>query len=69
MLSRAARSNAKAFNAPILAPEHPNAEVEEMVKDAGGKPVQYGVAQGVSNEWCLGSWTFPDAAGARASVP
>ncbi|KAF2212782.1 hypothetical protein CERZMDRAFT_106043 [Cercospora zeae-maydis SCOH1-5] len=33
---------AKAFNAPLLAHEHPNAEVAELVKGAGTKPVRYG---------------------------
>lgn len=33
---------AKAFNAPLLAQEHPNAEVGELVKGAGMKPVRYG---------------------------
>lgn len=33
---------AKAFNAPLLAQEHPNAEVSELVKGAGVKPVRYG---------------------------
>ncbi|KAF7189152.1 hypothetical protein HII31_09574 [Pseudocercospora fuligena] len=33
---------AKAFNAPLLAQEHPNAEVQELVKGAGMKPVRYG---------------------------
>ncbi|GIZ49525.1 hypothetical protein CKM354_001255500 [Cercospora kikuchii] len=33
---------AKAFNAPLLAHEHPNAEVQELVKGAGAKPVRYG---------------------------
>ncbi|KAF2163554.1 hypothetical protein M409DRAFT_68463 [Zasmidium cellare ATCC 36951] len=33
---------AKAFNAPLLAQEHPNAEVNELVKGAGMKPVRYG---------------------------
>lgn len=33
---------AKAFNAPLLAAEHPNAEVRELVKGAGRKPVRYG---------------------------
>ena len=33
---------AKAFNAPLLAQEHPNAEVTELVKGAGNKPVRYG---------------------------
>ncbi|KAI5358795.1 hypothetical protein Slin14017_G110780 [Septoria linicola] len=33
---------AKAFNAPLLAQEHPNAEVQDLVKGAGMKPVRYG---------------------------
>ncbi|KAK4612916.1 hypothetical protein CLAFUR0_13216 [Fulvia fulva] len=33
---------AKAFNAPLLAQEHPNAEVTELVRGAGNKPVRYG---------------------------
>ena len=32
----------KAFNAPLLAQEHPNAEVAELVRAAGNKPVRYG---------------------------
>ncbi|KAF2213387.1 hypothetical protein CERZMDRAFT_96230 [Cercospora zeae-maydis SCOH1-5] len=33
---------AKAFNAPLLADEDSNASVQELVKSAGTKPVQYG---------------------------
>ena len=34
---------AKAFNAPILASEDSNAEINELVQRAGERPVKYGM--------------------------
>jgi hypothetical protein len=41
---------AKAFNAPLLAFEDSNAEVNELVAAAGAKPVRYGLVQADASE-------------------
>ncbi|PIB03011.1 hypothetical protein CB0940_11874 [Cercospora beticola] len=47
---------AKAFNADILKNEHPNAEVDELVKEVGSRAVMYGVTQASTSGYAPGGY-------------